>query len=433
MSQIKVLVAGDIHIGRVSSRVASNDLDELSARGAWGRIVDLAIAESVDLLCLTGDVTDESNRFWEALGPLERGLRKLEECGIMTLAVSGNHDYDALPRLADQLESDTFKLLGRNGVWERFSFPSADDPKLHFDGWSFPRERVRTSPVESYDLSNDPAVPTLAMVHGDLNVADSPYAPLSRQLMLSKSVAGWLLGHIHAPMRDVPDDQQFIVYPGSPQAMDPGETGSHGAVLVTFEHGRRTAIRPIPLSTVRYDSINIDASGIDDLGDLTAKIREEMEAFADQAANEGEDRLKHLVLRLSIRGQTAVAQALREEAEQIRDDLRLDLSGVQCIIDKVKLHVLPPMDLESLARSNSPKGTLAATLLELRQETPVDQLSDRSKRLIEDVRIAVASQQRLPVYSGIGETAVDPDQAVRDLACEQVERLLAQLQAQEPA
>jgi len=101
MSRLKILVAGDVHIGRVSSRVSADELAEVSARGAWGRLIDLAVSESVDVVCLTGDVADESNRFWEALGPLERGLRTLEGQGITTLAVSGNHDYDALPRLAD--------------------------------------------------------------------------------------------------------------------------------------------------------------------------------------------------------------------------------------------------------------------------------------------------------------------------------------------
>jgi DNA repair protein SbcD/Mre11 len=427
MSLVKILVASDIHIGRSSSRVSVSDIAEVSARSAWIRLVDLALEESVDLLCLTGDIADESNCFWEAIGPLERGLRMLEKRGIMTLAVSGNHDYDALPRLADQLESDAFRLLGRRGEWERYTLRSEDEPLLHVDGWSFPHERVRSSPVESYDLPEDPTTPTLVMVHGDLDVADSPYAPLPRQRMLSKRVAGWLLGHIHAPMIDEPQGQPFIVYPGSPQALDPGEPGLHGVVVVEFEHGRCLGVRRIPLSTVRYDSIDVDISGVEDLSGLTTRVREEIEVFAKRAGTEGEDRLQHLVLRLTLRGQTSLSSELNSEAESIREDFEFEAAGVACSIDRVTLRVLPPVDLDALSRASTPPGTLASLLIELRQNKPLAELSDRAQRLTEQVRTAMTTQRRAPVFDGVATPDTLNDQDIRDVVCEQAEALLIQL------
>jgi DNA repair protein SbcD/Mre11 len=427
MSRVKVLVAGDLHIGRVSSRVSTGDLAGVSARCAWDRIVDLALEEAVDVVCLTGDVADESNRFWEALGPLERGLRKLEEHGIATLAVCGNHDYDALPRLADQLESDAFRLLGRGGEWERHTLSSEGSPLLHIDGWSFPRERVRNSPVDSYNIPEDPSTPTLVMVHGDLNVPDSPYAPLNRERMLARRVAGWLLGHIHAPMIDEPEGLPFIVYPGSPQALDPGESGVHGVVIVEFEHGRCLGVRGVPLSTVRFDSFDVDVSGVDDQTALTTRVRDEIEAFAERAAQEGDVRLRHLVLRLTLRGQTSIADELSREAKQICEDFELEASGVTCSVDRVTLRVLPTIDLEALGRVRTPPGMLASVLTELRQDKSLGELSERTQRLAERVRMAVTLQRRLPVFSGVGEAESIGDEDVRELVCEQVESILIQL------
>lgn len=426
MSRLKVLVSGDIHIGRVSSRVSADDLVEVSARGAWDRLVDLAVSESVDVVCLTGDVADESNRFWEALGPLERGLQTLEGHGITTLAVSGNHDYDALPRLADQLESDRFRLLGRGGEWERYTYTKDGAPLLHVDGWSFPRERVRTSPVDSYGIPEDPSTPTLVMVHGDLNVADSVYAPLPREHMLAKRVAGWLLGHIHAPMVDEPDGRPFILYPGSPQSLDPGETGMHGAVVIEFEHGRCLGVRQVPLSTVRFDRLDVDVSGVEDLTDLTSRVRDEVETFADRAAREGDDRLRHLVLRLTLRGQTPIAGELATEAERIREDFGVEASGVRCSVDGVVLRVLPSIDLDALSRASTPPGMLASVLLELRQDGPLDQLSERVRALVESVHRAVVSQRKAPVFSNVASTEPLEDE-IRELACEQAEALLIKL------
>lgn len=426
MSSVKILVSGDIHIGRVSSRVSADDIAEVSARGAWDRLVNLAVSESVDVVCLTGDVADESNRFWEALGPLEKGLRTLEDQGITTLAVSGNHDYDALPRLADQLESDRFRLLGRRGEWERYTYTRDGASVLHIDGWSFARERVRTSPVDSYSIPEDPSTPTLVMVHGDLNVADSVYAPLPREHMLAKRVAGWLLGHIHAPMVDQPDGRPFILYPGSPQSLDPGETGVHGAVVIEFEHGRCLGVRRVPLSTVRFDRLDVNVSGVEDLTDLTSRVRDEVEAFADRAAREGDDRLKHLVLRLTLRGQTPIAGELGSEAERIHEDFEVEASGVRCSIDGVVLRVLPSIDLDALSQAGTPPGMLASVLLGLRQDRPLDQLSDRVRTLVERIHGAVVSQRKAPVFSGVASTEPLEDE-IRELASEQAEALLIKL------
>ncbi len=426
MTLTRVLVSGDIHIGRVSSRVSANDLAEVSAQGAWDRLVDLAVSESVDVVCLTGDVADESNRFWQALGPLERGLQILEGHGITTLAVSGNHDYDALPRLADQLESDRFHLLGRGGEWERFTYTKDGTPLLHVDGWSFPRERIRNSPVDSYGFPEDPSTPTLVMVHGDLNVADSVYAPLPREHMLAERVAGWLLGHIHAPMVDKPVGRPFILYPGSPQSLDPGETGVHGAVVIEFEHGRCPDVRQIPLSTVRFDRLDVDVVGVEDLTELTSRVRGAVEAFADRAAREGDDRLRHLVLRLTLRGQTPIADELATEAERIREDFEVQASGVRCSVDGVVLRVLPSIDLDALSRAGTPPGMLASVLLELRQERPLKQLSERVRALIQSVHGAVVSQRRAPVFSGVASTEPREDE-IRELVCEQAEALLIRL------
>ena len=84
----------------------------------WEMIVDRAITETVDAVALSGDIVDQDNRFFEATGPLERGILLLASKGIHTFAVSGNHDYDVLHRLADSIGSEHFHLLGRGGQWE---------------------------------------------------------------------------------------------------------------------------------------------------------------------------------------------------------------------------------------------------------------------------------------------------------------------------
>jgi len=135
----RVLCTGDIHIGRRASKVKNT----YRSAEVWSSIVELAIAEQVDLLAISGDVVDAASKSYEALGPLESGLRRLNEARIETVAVSGNHDFDVLAKLSSVTGTERFRLLGRGGAWERHTYSGADGSLLHVDGWSFPNMHAR--------------------------------------------------------------------------------------------------------------------------------------------------------------------------------------------------------------------------------------------------------------------------------------------------
>ena len=67
---------------------------------------------------LTGDVVDAENKMYEAYGALERGLRRLLEAKVEVVAVAGNHDHDAFPRLVRTVEDDRLHLLGAGVQWD---------------------------------------------------------------------------------------------------------------------------------------------------------------------------------------------------------------------------------------------------------------------------------------------------------------------------
>ncbi|MEQ9616829.1 MAG: DNA repair exonuclease [Phycisphaerales bacterium] len=431
MSSLRLLIAGDLHLGRASSRVTAQSDSDVTARAALDRLVDAAIRENADLLCLTGDVADDSNRFWEALGPLTRGITRLAEEGIVTLAVSGNHDHDVLPRLAAQLDSQAFRLLGREGNWERYTHEVNGSPVLHVDGWSFPQEHVRLSPVDTYEPRHDAAVPTVAMVHGDLDVATSPYAPLERQQLLSLPILGWLLGHIHAPMCEEQYDRPFLVYPGSPQALDPGEPGEHGAVLAELQHGRFSPLRRIPLSTVRYDALDVDLSGVEDESAFARRVREDIEDCASSAAEEGNGVLKHLSLRLTLTGRTAIAGDLRTEARGLENDFETTVDGVHVAVDRVRLDVLPEIDLEEHAQTNTPPGMIARLLLDIEHNESTTDMAVETQRLLHTARQRIEDQRRNSVYASISDGEREPsEEEVCRVVREQAETLLTELLGQ---
>ena len=229
---IRILATADVHIGRRPTRLAnSDDAHRFSAAHMWEAIVDRAIEEKVDLVALAGDVVDHDNRFFEAIGPLERGLASLASHGIPTFAVAGNHDFDVFPRVAEVVGSDCFCLLGQGGQWEETRFTTKAGQQLCFHGWSFPSAHVPTSPLADYRLASTD-VPTLGILHAEVDVPASPYAPVTRAELNSTGVTLWLLGHVHKPDYDKAVGGPPVLYPGSPQALDPGEGGPHGPWLI---------------------------------------------------------------------------------------------------------------------------------------------------------------------------------------------------------
>lgn len=390
---MKLLLSGDLHIGRASTQVPEHvGREHLRTARVWeDRLVDLAIRERVNAVCLSGDVADEANKFWEAIGPLERGVGRLAEAGIMVLAVSGNHDHDVLATLADNLPPDRFRLLGRGGDWERVTLPTEGRAALHVDGWSFPAQRVETSPLDSYALPPASVAPVLGLVHGDLGVPDSRYAPLDKQRLASLPPHCWLLGHIHTPQQIDDAGPGWALYPGSPQALDPGEPGAHGVWIVDVEPGGIGEPRFRPLSSVRYEPLTVELDGdVRTADDFQTRLHRAIREQAGPMVEASGPALRCLSLRLEIRGRSPIAHevpALLDALPEQFEDYRL--GDVPVVIDRATSSVRPAIDLAELAEDRSALGTAARLLLELEKDQPAEdvaRLIQRARQTIRDTR-----------------------------------------------
>jgi exonuclease SbcD len=439
---MRVLCTGDLHIGRTPSKAADGPPDPAwSARAAWRSIVDLAIAERVDLLAISGDLVDADNAYFEAIGAVEEGVRKLRAAGIPVAAVAGNHDAGILPRIFDRVGDDSVRLLGRGQTWERWTLFGPDgSARLHVDGWSFASKHVAVDPIASRPNWADDGTPTLAIVHGDLDVPGSRYAPLTRAALQTRPVALWLLGHIHVPRLLTAPAAPPILYPGSPHALDPGETDVHGVWLIDLS--QRDALPAlVPLSPVRYDAVTLDVGGSATVDDALDRIRAGMRARLVAAASEhGGDRLRVLSLRVRVVGAVDwPAAALAARAADLRDADEW-LGAARLCLDDLVFAVRRPHDLVALARVGDPPGAVAKLLLELQTDPPGDAARDLLRRAA-GIASVTAAGPGFDQWTPVGEHEVDdhpglaPDDAtLHALVVAQAEALLDALLAQkEPA
>ena len=416
---MKILATGDLHIGRSSARIPDAvESSDLRSSGAWERIVDHALAERVAVVLLAGDVVDCNNGFWEAYGPLERGVLRLGEQGVRCVAVAGNHDHQVMRRLASSMPGDFFSLLGAT-AWSRLVLRDRNDhPALAVDGWSFGERRVSESALNCYDLHDpDDGVPLLGMIHGDLGVADSRYNPLDTEHLLSLPPQVWILGHTH--QHRVIGGERWICYPGSPQALDPGEPGSHGPVLFELSGGRFTRPQLLPISSVAYESLEVDMSTVEEADAVEGHILRAIRDFAVSTVSGGH--LHHLSLRLTMSGTCPYAAEVESCCRNLLDGIDVSVEDVAIHLDSVISTVIPPIDLEELAGSRTAIGTAARLLLEL--EDQGRKQTDETFALLQDARRRFLSESG---RVGCGDVAVD-ETAIRLRLARQTRRVLLKM------
>ena len=425
--KVKILCTGDLHLGRRPSRI-SRWRAELGIAHVWEKIVETAITHRVDLVVLTGDVVDRENRYFEAMGPLEKGVRRLKESGICTYAVSGNHDFDVLPRLNDALGRDGFYLLGRGGEWEEVVVERDGKARVRLVGWSYPSQHVKRSPLASLpELAAD--LPAVGLLHADLDNPASDYAPVSMEELERSGVSTWLLGHIHRPTLTHTSSMGLFLYPGSPQPLRPPEGGLHGAWLVEIDGSGRAQARQMPLATLRYQELVVDLSDVDDKETfqvvVPGKVREELQRLARE-----QDALRHVVYRITLRGRTRLHRHLEEFSERLREDLALSFDNLESSIDAIRVETSPAVDLEQLALGHDPPGVLAGLLLEAQSGTIQESQRPLWEGLVQRLRQAHGSTPFGPLLeTRVTEKFVD-DREIREMMIRQGLSLLDEMLAQ---
>jgi DNA repair protein SbcD/Mre11 len=425
---IRILCTGDVHLGRRPSRVPESiDAYAIGPTSAWNCFVKSAIELKVHAAVLTGDVVDASNRFYEALSVLKSGVQQLVNAGIAIYAVSGNHDWDVLPQLADQIPE--FHLLGRGGRWEQAILPSEDMPAVRFLGWSFPARHVATNPLADL-VPPTPEMTTVGLLHCDFGVPGSSYGPVALADLQGKSADAWLLGHIHKP-DIISKSLPLILYPGSPQGLDPSEREAHGAWLVTIEPGQPPKAQLLPLAALRWEQIDVPLEDVCNQASLDAAVIEAMRARHNEIRGEI-GYAKTVGCRLRLLGRTAIHRRLPGMISNMKTDLKPPFDDVEYFIEKIEDLSRPDLSLEDIANSNDPAGLLARRLLLLDRKTPEEPYLE----LIRAAGRAIQEQRSGSVFASLRDSTEHPSDeeirsSLRTAGLNMLDHLLAQKETSE--
>ena len=337
---------------------------------------------------LTGDMVDSSNHYFEAYGALKRGIEQLVKSDIPVFAIAGNHDHDVFPRLASDMGIDGFTVLGLCGRWSQGMLESSSGEKACLIGWSFPDSHYPDSPLDTFELPNVD-LPIIGIVHGDLDVPSSRYAPLSLSALQEQPVAVWLLGHVHAS-RWIESAGTPVLYPGSLQALDPGETGTHGPWLVTIAPDSTAKAKQLPLATVRYEDVEIDVSEFTELAEIKSHLTDILGRHTEELSDKF-PALHRVVFRPKLSGRTALYRVLAQQPLNDVDDLDIEYGSLQARVDVLTQDTTPAYDLQKIARFSDPPAILARWLLDLDQP--------QCKALVQEAYVALQRVYRSKAYS----------------------------------
>lgn len=357
---IRLIASADIHLGRSSTQLP-REAGHFPTSMVWECLVDKAIEKKADAVLLSGDVIDRENRYFEAVGRLQHGFEQLKNAGIHVFMVSGNHDFDVLPGAVNEHLSSHIHLLGEGGNWQLMDF-QVNDLTIRFAGWSFPDRYFRDDPLRDFPgetvNSNSPVI---GLLHGDLAMPDSPYAPLNLASLQSKGVNLWALGHIHKPGKwTVPGCE--VRYPGSPQALSPKEEGAHGALWIEIGPDHQIKTSELILSPVRYETLRLDVTGCEEDVSLRKVVTSALDELAKNVEQESGATVQ-CVVDLVVTGTLENTGLIKEVLSDQVDSFYRRYATTALSVRKLVNQVLPAVsNFEELALQSSPAGLVAQTI-----------------------------------------------------------------------
>lgn len=406
---MRLLHAADLHLdspmkGLVAYEEAPIDELRLATRVALGNLVDAAIDEVVDAVVLAGDVFDGD---WPHYGTgvhFVSEMGRLREAGIPVVMATGNHDAESKLTKSLRLPANVHMLDTRKPQTVTFDELGL---AVHGQGYAMPAVLDDLSagyPAPIADMINVGLLHTSA----DGRPGHERYAPCSVSALMQRGYDYWALGHVHR--REVLSTDPPIVFPGNLQGRGLRETGPKGATLIEFGEDRVAALEHRVLDCVRWELIEVDATGCVSRDDACERVAT---AVGDAVRGAGE---LLLAARVTIIGVSDAHSTLAADSERLRYDViaaATDVAGSQAWIEGVRLSTSSPrelthggddavgelvQELEELSGANGSTDELTVALAPLAKVLPAAVLAEFDPTDTETVRALMADVgQSLPI------------------------------------
>ena len=315
-----------------------------ASRAVFERIITLCLDEQVDALLIAGDLYDGAQTSMKTARFLAQQLRRLDEAGIETFIIKGNHDAEA--RITGQLVlPPSVTVFGAKAGVER-----RDKGGLHLaiHGISFARPHAPESLLARFKAPVPGAI-NIGMMHTSLDGSPGhdPYAPCRLADLQQSGFDYWALGHIHA--RAHHPGAVHVVMPGIPQGRDIGEAGAKSVTLVTVADDGGVTVEARSTALARFERLEVVLDEAMDWPGIVAALGTALRGARRAHAED------HLVLRVALTGRSGLLWRLRRDLGLLLDEAQLTCEAIGTLwIDGI-----------SVECSDVPRADTAGPLAEL--------------------------------------------------------------------
>jgi exonuclease SbcD len=410
----------DLHLDSPLASLAlrNADLADLvrgATRRALERIVDLCIDEKVDALLIAGDLYDGSQTSMATALILMAQLRRLEEAGIRTFLIRGNHDSQSQITRELTFPANVHVFDGRGKPVQAGSLTNGREIFVH--GISFAQPHAPASLLPSFRPPVADAV-NIGMLHTSLagSSRHDPYAPCGIPELVAHGFDYWALGHIH--QRKVHTEAPWIVMPGNPQGRDINEAGPKGVTLATLSDDGSITCEVRPVAIAVFERLPVDLTGVEDWQSMLEGVEAAIDLAKAQAGN------AHLVVRIDLQGATSLSWRLRRDEDLLSGELQnIAASLGDCWIEKVEISATAP-SAGAEATGRGPVGELAALMHD--DVVPANAYRDELRELLSDVLRQLPREARAMLAADEGEE----ERLLEALAQDGCDEVLARLGGQ---
>lgn len=330
---ITFIHAADLHLDtpfsgleQISKKLANKLRD--APYESLAALVDQALEHQVDFVLIAGDIYNTKRVNIKAQSLFVDQMKRLEQANIAVFMIRGNHDF-----LTTEDKALTLPLPENVYTYsvdvQTHIFKTKNNERVAISGFSYETRWVFDRKVTDYPTRRSDVNLHIGMLHGSLDGTEASYAPFSLQELRQKKYDYWALGHIHQRQELAPN----IHYPGNIQGLHKNETGPKGALLVEWTP-QAQEITFLPTAPIIWESLAVDITDVENVGELFETLRGEMETLGDT-----DEVLVHLTLRATVHENEQLLQLIQEPDfnEQLTKQLNLPniwIASVTFLLEK---------------------------------------------------------------------------------------------------
>jgi len=318
MSKIRILHSADLHLDSAFEGLGAGKaaMRRSEQRELLSRLSELARREQVDLVLLSGDLLDSDNTYYETGEEL---ISSLGQISAPVFISPGNHDYYSAKSPYARLKMPKNVHVFSSS---RLECVELADLGVRVYGAAFTDKR--SGPLlEGFRAEQAEGILNIMCIHGEAEVRESIYNPISSASIAESGLDYLALGHIHKASGLLRQGKTWYSWPGCPEGRGFDELGEKTVNIIELSN-EGCELRTASVAGRRYELMKVDVTGTDPLLAIHTQLPDETVSDIYRIILSGETEQSPDIKRLYM----SLSELFFEL--QIRDETRLRRSVWEC-------------------------------------------------------------------------------------------------------